>query len=135
MRWLRRFYRDPLLTIANTPFVLGVTLFTTWFVAGAAFAVIENVKVTEGLYWSVVTMTTTGYGDVSPATGIGQILAGVLMVWSIFFLLPAAIYHVAERLIVDNDEWTHEEQVQLRDDLHTIRSLCEHMSSSEVHNR
>jgi voltage-gated potassium channel len=32
------------------------------------------------MYWAVVTMTTVGYGDIAPRTGIGQFLAAVLMV-------------------------------------------------------
>lgn len=121
MSLLRRCYRDPLLTIANTPMVLAVTLTLTWLLAGAAFASLEDVSFTDGLYWSVTTMTTTGYGDLSPATPAGRVLAGSLMVWSIFFLLPAAIYHVAERLIHDRDEWTHEEQRELLTTVQEIR--------------
>ena len=32
------------------------------------------------MYWAVVTLTTVGYGDVSPATPAGQILASLLMI-------------------------------------------------------
>lgn len=32
------------------------------------------------MYWAVVTMTTVGYGDISPRTPLGQLLASVLMV-------------------------------------------------------
>lgn len=129
---LQRCYRDPLLTIANTPLVLAGTLFMTWVLAGVGFAVLEDVGLGDGLYWSVVTMTTTGYGDLSPATSSGRVLAGLLMVWSIFYLLPAAIYHVAERLIHDRDEWTHEEQVELRRTMHEIRTTLNHLASKET---
>lgn len=33
----------------------------------------------DGLYWAVVTTTTVGYGDLSPVTGVGRIIAIVLM--------------------------------------------------------
>ena len=33
-----------------------------------------------GIYWAVVTLTTVGYGDISPATGLGQFLASILMI-------------------------------------------------------
>lgn len=94
-----------------------VTLITTLTLSGCAFAVLEDVGVDTGLYWAVTTMTTTGYGDVSPQTGAGRALAGALMLWSIFFLLPAAIFHVAERLIHDHDE----ELAQAHDDEQTER--------------
>lgn len=32
------------------------------------------------LYWAIVTLTTVGYGDISPHTPLGQILAAVLMI-------------------------------------------------------
>ncbi|MDX9903894.1 MAG: ion transporter [Bacteroidales bacterium] len=32
------------------------------------------------IYWAVVTMTTVGYGDISPVTGLGQFLASIVMI-------------------------------------------------------
>lgn len=32
------------------------------------------------IYWAVVTLTTVGYGDISPATGLGQFLASIVMI-------------------------------------------------------
>lgn len=34
----------------------------------------------RGVYWSIVTMSTVGFGDIAPATGIGQVLAAMLMI-------------------------------------------------------
>ena len=34
----------------------------------------------RGLYWSIVTMSTVGFGDIAPATPIGQVLAAMLMI-------------------------------------------------------
>ena len=37
-------------------------------------------SIPRGIYWAVVTLTTVGYGDISPQTGPGQMLAAVIMV-------------------------------------------------------
>jgi voltage-gated potassium channel len=40
----------------------------------------------DALWWSLVTTTTVGYGDISPETTGGRILAGILMIVGIGFL-------------------------------------------------
>lgn len=50
---------------------------------GALFALFEGYSLLDGLWWTVVTLTTVGYGDLSPATPGGKATAVVLMVTSI----------------------------------------------------
>jgi voltage-gated potassium channel len=50
------------------------------------------VSIPATLWWAVVTLTTTGYGDMVPLTTIGKILAGIIMLSGVaFFALPAGI--------------------------------------------
>ena len=51
--------------------------------AGGLFAFFEGYSLVDGLWWTVVTLTTVGYGDLSPATAGGRATAVVLMVTSI----------------------------------------------------
>jgi voltage-gated potassium channel len=37
-------------------------------------------SIPRSVYWAIVTMTTVGYGDISPRTNIGQMLAAIVMV-------------------------------------------------------
>ena len=47
------------------------------------------------MWWAVVTLTTTGYGDMYPVTTIGRILAGTIMLTGVaLFALPAGIITV-----------------------------------------
>ena len=47
------------------------------------------------MWWAVVTLTTTGYGDMYPITIIGRILAGTIMLTGVaLFALPAGIITV-----------------------------------------
>ncbi|HUC10719.1 MAG TPA: cyclic nucleotide-gated ion channel [Stellaceae bacterium] len=49
-------------------------------------------SIPQALWWAIVTLTTTGYGDVVPMTPAGRILAGVVMVSGILvFALWAGI--------------------------------------------
>jgi voltage-gated potassium channel len=37
-------------------------------------------SIPKSIYWAIVTLTTVGYGDISPQTGLGQLLAAMLMI-------------------------------------------------------
>lgn len=44
------------------------------------------------IWWSVVTLTTTGYGDMYPLTDLGKAMASIIMLTGVaFFALPAGI--------------------------------------------
>jgi len=38
------------------------------------------VDIPRGVYWAVVTLTTVGYGDISPKTPLGQLLSSLIMI-------------------------------------------------------
>jgi voltage-gated potassium channel len=49
-------------------------------------------SIPEALWWAIVTLTTTGYGDVIPMTPLGRVLAGFVMVAGVLvFALWAGI--------------------------------------------
>ncbi|MBT3383635.1 MAG: ion transporter [Prolixibacteraceae bacterium] len=37
-------------------------------------------SIPRGIYWAIVTLTTVGYGDLSPVTALGQFLASIVMI-------------------------------------------------------
>ncbi|WKV11987.1 ion transporter [Marivirga harenae] len=37
-------------------------------------------NIPKGIYWSIVTLTTVGYGDIAPITALGQIVASLIMI-------------------------------------------------------
>tara|TARA_Y100000780_G_scaffold228686_1_gene247059 strand:+ start:230 stop:1084 length:855 start_codon:yes stop_codon:yes gene_type:complete len=65
--------------------VFLITVLSIVVVIGSIIYLIEGpengfTSIPRGLYWSIVTVTTVGYGDVTPQTGLGQALAAILMV-------------------------------------------------------
>jgi len=37
-------------------------------------------SIPRSIYWAIVTITTVGYGDISPTTPIGQFIAAIVMI-------------------------------------------------------
>jgi voltage-gated potassium channel len=61
------------------------TVLTLVVIFGSLMYLIEGgdsgfTSIPRSIYWAIVTMTTVGYGDIAPQTGIGQTLASVVMV-------------------------------------------------------
>jgi voltage-gated potassium channel len=64
-------------------FIGGV--FTLVVIIGTVMYLIEGpangfTNIPTGIYWAVVTLTTVGYGDISPQTALGQTLATFVMI-------------------------------------------------------
>jgi voltage-gated potassium channel len=65
--------------------VFLLTVLTLVVVIGTLLYVIEGgengfTSIPVSIYWAVVTLTTVGYGDISPKTPLGQTLAAVVMI-------------------------------------------------------
>ena len=66
-------------------FVFFSTIAVLVVVIGASMYVIEGPQygfkdIPTSIYWAVVTLTTVGYGDISPQTFVGQFFASLVMV-------------------------------------------------------
>jgi len=61
------------------------TVLTLVIVFGSLMYLIEDesngfTSIPRSIYWAAVTLTTVGYGDISPQTNIGQALAALIMI-------------------------------------------------------
>lgn len=129
LRLLRLLRLAPLVRILFSAeglrFAALLTLLTA-LAGGAAFASVENISVGNGIYWAITTMTTVGYGDLTPKTPEGKGIAIAVMLVGIGFasLLIGAI---AQRFIapaVQEVELTDEDLVQ---QVREISSRLQHL--------
>ncbi len=66
-----------------TVFLGTITILIT--ILGSAMYLIEGAEhgftsIPAAVYWSIVTMTTVGYGDIAPVTVSGKVLASIVMI-------------------------------------------------------
>jgi len=72
-------------------FILGITLVI--LLGGAISLYLLEHEVNKGvdnlgdaIYWAIISMTTTGYGDITPSTGGGRVIAAVVVVSGLVLL-------------------------------------------------
>jgi len=61
------------------------TVMTIVVIVGSIMYVVEGeengfTSIPRGIYWAIVTLTTVGYGDISPKTPFGQVIASIVMI-------------------------------------------------------
>ena len=87
-RRMTRFLREP--PSVRTAAGVIVTATTVVVVAGGALMRLldhgEYSDVWVGMWWALQTVTTVGYGDVTPKNPSGRIVAILVMLWGIAFL-------------------------------------------------
>ncbi|MEO7510863.1 MAG: ion transporter [Gemmatimonadaceae bacterium] len=76
-----------LVAVRNSRRKLSIFIATVLVLAvifGAAMYLVEGrthgfTSIPQSIYWTIVTITTVGYGDIAPATSLGQSLASMIM--------------------------------------------------------
>lgn len=88
-------------------FLVFVTLLVV--IIGAVMYLVEGgddsafSSIPRSIYWAIVTLTTVGYGDITPSTEIGQFLSAVVMILGYAILaVPTGI--VSAEMVRENRE-------------------------------
>lgn len=104
--------------IAHSRPKILVFLFTVIIIsilAGTLMYLIEGeesgfVSIPQSVYWCIVTLTTVGYGDISPVTPLGQLLASIIMILGYGIIaVPTGIVSAeyVKTSHVDDSEYVH----------------------------
>jgi len=128
---VRAVYRG-LVWLANSPRTLILSYLLLIVTCSVLYRVFEDdVSIGDSLWWAVVTASTVGYGDISPETWQGRVMAALLISIMVLIVVPLITAHFASRLIVDNDAFRHEEQEELKNNLRHVRRLLEELAERE----
>jgi voltage-gated potassium channel len=94
------------------------------------FAAIEHLSVPTGIYWSVTTATTVGYGDITPHTHLGRVVA-VLVMLTVIPLFAATFSLLTTTLTARHVSKLHNEALahiqHIKEHLGVEAALPEHL--------
>ncbi len=108
---------------ATDTFIEIVAYYVVCLLAAAGlFALFEGRDFLDSLWWASTTATTVGYGDISPVTLPGRIVAFGLMHLVPFVIAPLLIVRLTSKIIEDQHEFSHEEQEQIKRDFTRLNS-------------
>lgn len=74
----------------------------------------ENLEnIADAMWWSVVTLTTVGYGDKTPITALGKLVSGLFILFGVaVFALPAGIIGAGLALKLEEVERTRQRRLK-----------------------
>ena len=89
-------------------FILFILILCT--ILGSVMYLIETDKesgftsIPTSIYWAIVTLTTVGYGDISPITPLGQFIASIIMIMGYGIIAVPTGIVTAELATMDKDD-------------------------------
>ena len=83
--------RKKMLIFCSALLILTVLFGTLMFAIEGAESGFTSIP--KSMYWAIVTLTTVGYGDISPQTPLGQALSSIIMLigYSMIIIVPTTI--------------------------------------------
>jgi len=85
----------------------------------------EGMTLGDGMWWAFVTATTVGYGDLSPSTTLGRLIAAVLMIFGIGLIGSITSTITSYFLKLDNKTYKEETLNLIKNKLDNISNLTD----------
>lgn len=120
LRWTREKFAISPVAFAGTVAILTAIL------GANALHILEPDKAPTlgtGMWWAITTMTTVGYGDISPSTPEGRMTGSFLMVFGVAIMASFSGY-LASFLVAENEE---DNQADLAAQLRQIQTQLERL--------
>lgn len=106
--------REALLASKGKIMIFMYFVVVSTIIIGATMYLVEGEKggftsIPISIYWAIVTLTTVGYGDISPITPLGQLIASIVMVLGYGIIaVPTGIVSAEMAKSKDNRLKSHE---------------------------
>lgn len=91
--------------------VFSLTVLVICIIMGTIMYLVESpeagfTSIPRSIYWAIVTLTTVGYGDISPLTALGQGIASIIMLLGYAIIAVPTGIVTAELTRIDKKEHT-----------------------------
>jgi voltage-gated potassium channel len=117
--------------------IFMLVVFTLVIILGSIMYLVENGEngfnsIPDSIYWAIVTITTVGYGDISPVTALGKFIASIMMFIGYGIIaVPTGIITTDMAMAVRNKKLGHEACPACGKEGHdNDAKFCKHCGSS-----
>ena len=108
------FFNKLFIKLANSIKLIAALYLSSIVISATLISLTEGMNIIDGLWWSCVTALTIGYGDISPETPLGRVVAITFSHLWIIIIIPLIIANFIVRVIDDANAFTHDEQEMIK---------------------
>lgn len=129
-KWTRAYHQF----IYKTGFIYLFSISVSIIVLSAfLFSLTEKQSLANSLWWAITTATTVGYGDETPHTAFGKIIASVLMVGGIGFIglltstFSGFVADRSQQVVAQQEDHEQADLTQLLTKIDTLTAKVDHL--------
>ena len=109
--------------IANRLWLIITIYVISLMLSAFTFSILETKTFWDGLWLSIVTSLSIGFGDIVPVTATGRLACAIFAHFWIFAIIPLVASNIIIRVIEDKHRFTDAEQLLLFERIEKIEQL------------